>query len=130
MRCGSPSATPKPGEHVVHVAPVTGYYTAILAHPVGRSAGTVTAIEPDPGLPACARSNLASLPYVHVLAGDGAAVPLDPADVVYINAGATRPADAWLDALAKDGRLILPITVDRFPQACAGVYPRKRLAAT
>src|ERR1700736_5441791 len=39
----------------------------------------------------------------------------EPADVIYVNAGATRPADAWLDRLKEGGRLILPLTADAFP---------------
>jgi len=42
--------------------------------------------------------------------GDGALVPFDTADVIYVNAGATAPADTWLDRLADGGRLILPLT--------------------
>jgi protein-L-isoaspartate O-methyltransferase len=38
-----------------------------------------------------------------------------PADVIYVNAGATRPADVWLDRLKEGGRLILPLTADGFP---------------
>jgi hypothetical protein len=30
-----------------------------------------------------------------------------------VNAGATRPADTWLDGLADGGRLILPLTTDQ-----------------
>src|SRR5713101_3323353 len=40
-------AEPRPGDHAVHVGAGVGYYTAILAHLVGR-AGRVTAIELDP----------------------------------------------------------------------------------
>ena len=36
---------------------------------------------------------------------------LDPADAIYVNAGASKPADAWLDALKEGGRLILPLAV-------------------
>jgi hypothetical protein len=39
----------------------------------------------------------------------------EPVDVIYVNAGATRPADAWLDRLKERGRLILPLTADGFP---------------
>jgi protein-L-isoaspartate(D-aspartate) O-methyltransferase len=46
---------------------------------------------------------------------DGTRVPFEPADVIYVNAGATRPADVWLDWLKEGGRLILPLTTDRFP---------------
>jgi len=37
----------------------------------------------------------------------------EPADVIYVNAGASRPADAWLDGLKEGGRLILPLTTAR-----------------
>ena len=42
---------------------------------------------------------------------DGAVHPLAPADVILVNAGASRPLDLWLDALKDGGRLILPLTV-------------------
>jgi protein-L-isoaspartate(D-aspartate) O-methyltransferase len=106
------SARPKEGDHVVHVGTGTGYYTAILAHLVGRS-GKVTGIEFDPALAARAQVNLSSLPNGRVIHGDGARAPFDPADVVYVSAGATRPADAWLDGLAEGGRLIVPLTTDK-----------------
>jgi protein-L-isoaspartate(D-aspartate) O-methyltransferase len=117
---GSPSlhakllaeASIKGGGHVVHVGPGTGYYTAIMAHLAGPS-GKVTAIEFDPGLAQRARQNLASLPNVRVVQGDGAAMPFDAADVIYVNAGATHPADAWLDGLKEGGRLILPLTASQ-----------------
>ena len=106
------SAAIREGEHVVHVGTGTGYYTAIVAHLVGPS-GKVTGIEADPGLAERAQANLASLANVRVLQGDGAAVPFDTADVIYVNAGTTRPAEAWLDGLAEGGRLILPLTSDK-----------------
>ncbi len=105
-------AAPVAGEHVVHVGTGTGYYTAILAHLVGPS-GRVTGIEFDPKLAAKARACLAPYPNVRIVEGDGAQVPLDSADVIYVNAGCTRPAARWLDSLADGGRLILPMTSDQ-----------------
>jgi protein-L-isoaspartate(D-aspartate) O-methyltransferase len=105
------SAPMNAGEHVVHIGTGTGYYTAIMAHLVGPS-GNVTGIEIDPVLAARAEANLASLPNVRMIQGDGAAVPFDAADVIYVNAGATRPAEAWLDRLTEGGRLILPLTTN------------------
>jgi protein-L-isoaspartate(D-aspartate) O-methyltransferase len=52
------AATPRPGEHVVHVAAGVGYYSAIMANMVGTS-GSVTAIEYDLDLAMRAKSNLA-----------------------------------------------------------------------
>jgi protein-L-isoaspartate(D-aspartate) O-methyltransferase len=106
------SAGIREGDHVVHVGTGTGYYTAIMAHLAGPS-GNVTGIEIDPMLAARAKANLASLSTVRIVEGDGAAVAFDVADVIYVNAGATRPAAAWLDRLAEGGRLVLPLTTDK-----------------
>jgi protein-L-isoaspartate(D-aspartate) O-methyltransferase len=87
----------------------SAYYTAILATLVGPG-GAVTTIEFDSGLAARAAANFAQWPNVRVIQGDGGQVPFDPADVIYVNAGATRPAPFWLDSLKEGGRLILPLT--------------------
>jgi protein-L-isoaspartate(D-aspartate) O-methyltransferase len=100
------AAAPRPGERVVHIGAGVGYYTAILAHMVGES--RVTAIEFDGGLAERLAANFAGQPNVRALQGDGGAqIEFDPADVIYVNAGATRPADVWLDRLKGGGRLIL-----------------------
>jgi protein-L-isoaspartate(D-aspartate) O-methyltransferase len=105
-------ASPAAGDHVVHIGTGTGYYTAILAHLAG-SAGRVTGIEYDPELAARAKTNFATYPNVNVVEGDGSLVSFDQADVIYVNAGCTRPAESWLDGLADGGRLILPMTSDQ-----------------
>jgi protein-L-isoaspartate(D-aspartate) O-methyltransferase len=106
------AARPQEGDHIAQIGAGTGYYTAILAHLVGRS-GRVTGIEFDAALAARARANLASLANVKVVEGDGALMRFDPADVIYVCAGATRPVDAWLDGLKEGGRLVVPLTTDR-----------------
>jgi protein-L-isoaspartate(D-aspartate) O-methyltransferase len=112
------SAGPQPGEHVVHIGAGVGYYTAILARLAGRR-GRVTAIEFDAGLAERLAANLVGSRNVRVVQGDGARVAFDPADVILVNAGATRPADAWLDNLRDGGRLILPLTAAGFPRGDA-----------
>ncbi len=116
-----PSAALQEGEHVVHIGAGVGYFTAILAMLVG-SGGAVTAIEFDRGLAARAAANFAQWPNVRVIHGDGGQVPFDPADVIYVNAGATRPAPSWLDGLKEGGRLILPLTTYH------GLRPSDRVA--
>jgi protein-L-isoaspartate(D-aspartate) O-methyltransferase len=106
------SARIERGDHVVHVGAGVGYYSAILRHLAG-DAGKVTAIEFDPELAKRASQNLAKLPNAVVKEGDGCTIPFDAADVIYVNAGATRPADQWLDQLKDGGRLILPMTAGR-----------------
>lgn len=102
---------PKPGESIVHVGAGVGYYTAILAELIG-GAGRIDAYEVDPDLAERARGNLADRPNVVVHARSGAAGALPGADVIYVNAGATAPMTAWLDALRPAGRLIFPLTPD------------------
>ncbi|HEX4183369.1 MAG TPA: rRNA adenine N-6-methyltransferase family protein [Caulobacteraceae bacterium] len=106
------SAAPKAGDHVVHVGSGVGYFTAIMAHMVSPS-GRVTAIEFDPALAERCRANFADAANVRVIQGDGSSAAFAPADVIYVNAGATRPADAWLDRLKDGGRLILPLTTNQ-----------------
>ena len=108
------AAAPQPGEHVVHVGAGVGYYTAILAELVGAT-GRVTAIEFDGELAVRATANFAQTPHVRVVHGDGTRIVFEPVDVIYVNAGATRPADTWLDRLKERGRLILPLTAAGFP---------------
>jgi protein-L-isoaspartate(D-aspartate) O-methyltransferase len=105
-------AAPRQGEHVVHVGAGVGYYTAILAHLAGAT-GRVTAIEYDADLASRASKNLKFYDNVVVVQGDGSTADFEPADVIYVSAGATRPADIWLDRLRDGGRLILPLTTDK-----------------
>jgi protein-L-isoaspartate(D-aspartate) O-methyltransferase len=109
------AAAPKAGEHVVHIGVGFGYYTALLAHLVGRR-GKVTAIEYDAALAARSAENLATWSQVNVVAGDGTRADFSSADVIYVNAGATHPLPHWLDRLAEGGRLIVPLTEAGFPQ--------------
>jgi protein-L-isoaspartate(D-aspartate) O-methyltransferase len=99
------------GERAVHIGTGTGYYTAVIGHLAGRD-GRVVGIELEPELAACARNNLARFSNIEVIHGDGAKMPIEPADVIYVNAGASRPADTWLDALKPGGRMILPLTAN------------------
>ena len=119
------SAAPKAGEHVVHIGAGVGYYTAILAKLAGRR-GRITAIECDPGLAARLAANFAGSRTVRVVEGDGAQVDFAPADVVYVNAGATTLADPWLDRLAEGGRLIVPLTTNEGHRGNGGVALDRR----
>jgi len=73
----------------------------------------VTAIEFDGDLAERLAANFAEQPNVRTLPGDGAQIEFDAADVIYVNAGASRPEDIWLDRLNDGGRLILPLTSDK-----------------
>jgi protein-L-isoaspartate(D-aspartate) O-methyltransferase len=105
-------ASPAVGDHIVHIGTGTGYYTAVLAHLAGPS-GRVTGVEYDSELALRAKGNLASYANVQIIEGEGTSVSFGEADVIYVNAGCTRPAETWLDRLADGGRLILPMTSDQ-----------------
>lgn len=118
-------AAPVAGDRVVHIGTGTGYYTAILAHLAGPS-GHVTGIEYEPELASRAKASLAACPTVGVVEGDGTSVAFDEADVIYVNAGCTRPVESWLDRLADGGRLVLPLTSD---QGFGGRSPEQMASA-
>lgn len=97
----------KEGETVVQVGAGAGYYTAILAHLIGPG-GRVIAYEIEPDIAERADANLARYPQVEIRARSGAeGLPL--ADAVYVNAAASHPLRAWLDALKAGGRLVFPL---------------------
>lgn len=100
------------GETVLNIGTGTGYYTSILASLVGPS-GSVVGYEIEPALVAKAKANLAELANVSVQGVSGTSGPLPPCDAIYVNAGATDPVDAWLDALRPGGRLLFPLTPDQ-----------------
>jgi protein-L-isoaspartate(D-aspartate) O-methyltransferase len=103
---------PQPGDHVVQVGVGGGYYTAIIACLV-QPGGRVTAIEYDEELARRASENLAGEPHIQVIQADGTSYRFDPADGIYVNAGATRPSPLWLDRLKPGGRLIMMLTTDK-----------------
>jgi protein-L-isoaspartate(D-aspartate) O-methyltransferase len=100
----------KTGEKVVHVGAGTGYYTALLATLVGAG-GAVIAYEVDQQLADKAAANLKDHSNISVQNRSGVEAPLPGCDIIYVNAGATGPMDAWLDALRPGGRLLFPLTV-------------------
>jgi protein-L-isoaspartate(D-aspartate) O-methyltransferase len=95
------------GETIVQIGAGAGYYTAILATLVAPT-GRVIAYEIEPDLAERAAANLARYPQVEVRARSGVD-DLPDADAIYVNAAATHPLRAWLDALKPGGRLVFPL---------------------
>jgi protein-L-isoaspartate(D-aspartate) O-methyltransferase len=98
------------GARVLHVGAGLGYYSAVLAHIVGRS-GRVTAVEIDPELAAAAAANLSPIPWVDVRCDNGVNLRGERFDAVLVNSGVTHVQQAWLDAIDPGGRLAVPLTV-------------------
>ena len=95
------------GETVVQIGAGAGYYTAILAELVGAK-GKVIAYEIAPDIARRAAANLARYLQVEVRARSGVE-DLPKADAIYVNAAASHPLRAWLDALKVGGRLVFPL---------------------
>ena len=98
----------RPGDRVMHVGAGAGYYTAILAELVGPS-GCVVGFEIDEPLASRAQSNLAPWPWAAVEPRSGLAVPDDPVDLIYVNAGVQQFPRIWLDALSARGKILFPL---------------------
>jgi protein-L-isoaspartate(D-aspartate) O-methyltransferase len=95
------------GETIVQSGAGAGYYTAILATLVGRE-GRVIAYEIAPDIAARAAANLSAYPQVEVRVRSGVE-DLASTDALYVNAAASHPVRAWLDALRVGGRLAFPL---------------------
>src|SRR5690606_18158833 len=102
------------GARVAHLGAGTGYYSAILSRLVGAR-GRVQAVGVAPTLAELARRSLAGFDNVTVVQGDGADWPAEPVDCIYVNFAVARPAEAWIEGLAPDGRLLFPIGVPVSP---------------
>lgn len=102
----------RPGQRVLEVGAGTGYNAALLAHLVGAS-GSVTTIEYDADVADAARMHLAAYgaDRVRVVTGDGTlgAAEDGPFDRILVTAGAWDVAPAWVEQLAPDGRVVLPL---------------------
>jgi protein-L-isoaspartate(D-aspartate) O-methyltransferase len=118
----------QPDDRAVHIGCGTGYFTALMAHVVGPG-GRVQAIEVEPDLAARAGDNLSNQPWVDVRHGNGASGLMSGATRILVHAGATHVLDAWLDALAEGGRLLLPLTAE-FPGMPAGIGKGTMLLVT
>jgi len=117
----------KPGACVLHLGTGLGYYTALMASCVGPS-GRVLGIEVDAELAARAGQNLADCPGVEVRQGNGMEPLTDRFDAILINAGVTRPLLSWLEALAPEGRMVLPITATMGMMTTIGKGPLVAIA--
>ncbi|OPC76771.1 methyltransferase, FxLD system [Embleya scabrispora] len=102
----------EPGHHILELGAGTGYNAALLAAIAGPH-GHVTTIDVDEDLVTDARAHLdaARITGVDVVLGDGALghPKSAPYDRVVATVGAHEVPTAWLDQLAPDGRLLVPL---------------------
>lgn len=106
----------RPGSTVIEVGS-GGYNAALLQEVVGRH-GTVISIDIDPYVTDRARRFLADTGYhqVRVHLGDGELAPAlltEPGsvDALIVTVEARDIPPAWVDCLAEDGRLVVPLRI-------------------
>lgn len=103
-----------PGHRVLEIGAGTGYNAALLRFLVGPT-GAVTTVDIDADLVEGARRNLdiAGVDGVTVVCADGAAGWPEgaPYDRIILTVAAGDLAPAWVDQLAVDGRLVLPLSL-------------------
>jgi protein-L-isoaspartate(D-aspartate) O-methyltransferase len=104
---------PRPGDRVLEIGS-GGYNAALLRHLVGP-AGSVTSQDIDPDVIDRAARCLkeAGCADVHLVTGDGLRGVPDgaPYDRIVVTVQATEIAPAWLEQLADDGRMVVPLRV-------------------
>lgn len=123
------------GHRVLEIGAGTGYNAALMAHIVGET-GSVVTVDIDGELTARASASLAAAGYgqVHVACADGAlGFPgRAPYDRVILTVGAWDIAAPWLEQLATDGLIVLPLSVRGLQMSVAlervGEYLRSRSA--
>ncbi|MFE9187937.1 methyltransferase, FxLD system [Micromonospora haikouensis] len=102
----------RPGHRIMEAGAGTGYNAALLAAIVGDT-GRVVTIDVDDDLVDGARKHLAAagVANVEVVRGDGALGHPDgaPYDRIIATVGAWETPTAWLEQIAPDGRLVVPL---------------------
>ena len=105
----------QPGHHVLEIGAGTGYNAALMAHIVGET-GRVTTLDIDEDIVLAAQAHLqaAGANGVHVICADGTLGWADhaPYDRIILTVGGWDISPAWLEQLTKNGRLLLPLSLN------------------
>jgi protein-L-isoaspartate(D-aspartate) O-methyltransferase len=111
----------QPGDRVLEIG--SGGYNAALCRELTGPAGQVTTIDIDPEVTRRARTYLdaAGFPDVHTVCADGeyGAPRFAPYDRIIVTVGAADIPPAWIDQLAIDGRLVVPLRLHALTRSIA-----------
>ncbi|MDA3950635.1 MAG: methyltransferase domain-containing protein [Spirochaeta sp.] len=106
-----------PGDRVLDVGTGSGYAAALLSYIVGTSK-LVTTVEVRPELAAYAKRSLAAVGMsgITVTVGDAkrAKQVKPPFDTILVGAQAPEIPEVFIEYLAQDGRLVMPIESDGY----------------
>jgi protein-L-isoaspartate(D-aspartate) O-methyltransferase len=118
--------SPRAGNTVLEVGTGSGYNAALLSQLVG-STGSVTSIELDADLAHRAQAALREDGDVNVrvVAGDGAGAVEGSFDRVIVTARSEDIAEAWWDATAPGGRIVVPLRLESAGEYAVG-FVRER----
>jgi protein-L-isoaspartate(D-aspartate) O-methyltransferase len=119
----------RPGMRVLEIGAGTGYNAALMAHIVG-SQGQVVSMDIDQDLAESAQEHLASAGYerVQIYCADGAEgyAETAPYDRIILTVSAGDIAPAWIEQLALDGRLLLPLALNGIHIQFSTVFERQQ----
>ena len=105
----------QPSHRVLEIGAGTGYNAALMAHIVGEW-GQVTTLDIDEDIVAAARQHLqtAGIHSVRVICADGSLGWPEgaPYDRIIMTVGGWDISPAWVDQLARNGRLLLPLSLN------------------
>ncbi len=113
----------QPGDHILDVAPATGYSSAVL----GKLGSKVIALEQDADLVRVASDTLRLTGCTNVTVAQGAlsegAMASGPYDVIFVNGGVEAVPERLLGQLKEGGRLV--VVIQTGPQGRAYLYVRQ-----
>ncbi|WP_436499603.1 methyltransferase, FxLD system [Actinokineospora sp. HUAS TT18] len=122
----------EPGMRVLEIGS-GGYNAALIAELVGES-GQVTSVDIDPAVVERARRCLDATGYdrVEVVLGDAeyGVAGRAPFDRIIVTAGAWDIPPAWVDQLAADGRLVVPLRMRGLTRSVVFARDADRLVST
>lgn len=121
-----------PGQRVLEVGAGTGYNAALMGYLVGKN-GRITTLDIDQDIVEAAQTHLnaAGCHNVTAVCGDGMEgyAAHAPYDRIILTVGGWEIAPAWVEQLAENGRIVLPLSLNGPQFSVAFARESKRLVS-